>query len=79
MLINVNWSKVLIRCTHKLAHGIDSDIILRGRYIYGRKAEKHQKVAENSAKPEKGKIFCGKPEKRSVPEPENDIFESWKN
>ena len=39
--------------------------IMRGRYIYGGKAEKHKK---SGGKPEKEKKFCGKPEKRSVAE-----------
>ena len=43
------------------------DTILRGRYIYGGMAEKHQK---SGGKPEKVEIFCGKPEKRRVPETE---------
>ena len=47
----------------------------RGRYIYGGKAEKPQK---SGGKLEKGKKFCGKPEKEVCRKPENDIFESWK-
>ena len=48
---------------------------MRGRYIYGGKAEKPQKCG---GKPEKGEKFCVKPEKEVCQKPENDIFESRK-
>ena len=49
--------------------------LLRGRYIYGGKPEKHQK---SGGKPVKGNKSCGKPEKEVCRKPENDIFESRK-